>query len=113
LADVSQADLDRWFTVARRGDRDRCRGFLSWAMAARLMPAGRLPTLVIEPRPGLTQRNRLDLLRWCTDDEGAPSAIRVAAVLLLLFSQPLTRIRTLTIDLGTACGHRSVRLNDF
>lgn len=98
LAHVSQADLDRWFEEARRGDRDRCRGFLTWAMTTRLMPAGQVPPLVIGAGPGITQTERLNLLRRCAEDTGLPLAPRVAAMLVVLFGQPLTRIRTLTVD---------------
>ncbi|MCW6005369.1 hypothetical protein K1W54_12365 [Micromonospora sp. CPCC 205371] len=46
----------------------------------------------------MTQTERLGLLRNCAMDTSSPLAARVAAVLVLLFAQPLTRIRVLTLD---------------
>lgn len=62
------------------------------------MPIGRLPALTGTIGPGMTQTERLGLLRNCAMDNSSPLAARVAAVLVLLFAQPLTRIRVLTLD---------------
>jgi site-specific recombinase XerD len=53
-------------------------------------------------RPILGQQERLDLLRDLLDNDQQPLAYRVAAVLLLLYAQPLTRIAQLTAEQITA-----------
>jgi hypothetical protein len=114
LSRLGQAELDTWFATARRSDRARSRGLLTWAMSHGHMPAGRLPALPGESGPSMTQRQRLDLLRQCTNDDAGALAVRVAAVLLLLFGQPLTRVRVLTLDDVTTTddGAATIRLGD-
>lgn len=49
------------------------------------------------PAP-LSQRQRLDLLRRLLTVEDLPLLDRVAAILMLLYAQPLTRVLRLTLD---------------
>jgi hypothetical protein len=66
-------------------------------------------------RPGgaFTQHRRLALLRQYLADNAAPARARAAAVLLLLYAQPLSRIQRLTRgDLLDVDGQQQLRLGN-
>lgn len=96
--DLKQKDLDSWMVGARRGERERVRGFLNWAMASRRLPALTLAAVPARPEQPITQPQRLDQLRRLATDDGIRLSTRVVGFLVLLYAQPLSRIRTLTID---------------
>jgi hypothetical protein len=56
------------------------------------------PYRTARTRPILGQQERLEPLGAVLDDEQRPLHLRVAAILLLLYAQPLTRIVRLTAD---------------
>jgi hypothetical protein len=97
LANCTQADVDAWYAggyVARR----LTHAFLRWAIRSK-----HAPTLVIphrstsNPAP-IAQHQRLTLLRQTLSREDIPLQDRVAAALVLLYAQPITRITRLTTD---------------
>lgn len=96
LTTLSQGDLDRW-NVAR-GER-AAQVFLRWAQRS-----GHAPRLQQPPAPcrnGITpinQHRRLNWTRRVLTDDTIELRTRIAAALLLLFAQPLTRIVKLTVD---------------
>lgn len=96
LADMSQGELDRW--DVQRGDR-AAQVFLRWAQRS-----GHAPRLQQAPSPGRTrvtpisQHRRLSWTRRVLTDDTIALRTRVAAGLLLLFAQPITRIVKLTVD---------------
>lgn len=96
LATLSQSDLDRW--NLQRGER-AAQTFLRWAQRS-----GHAPRLHQPPSPGrtritpLSQHRRLSWTRRLLIDDTIDLRTRVAAGLLLLFAQPLTRIVKLTVD---------------
>jgi hypothetical protein len=95
---VTQADIDAWMLLARRADRERARGFLNWAMASRRLPTrdvAMVPRHELEP---ITQQQRLDHLHRLAVDDTIALPTRVIGSLVLLYAQPLSRIRTLTTD---------------
>jgi integrase len=84
--------------LARRADRERARGFLNWAMASRRLPAldvAMVPRYELEP---ITQQQRLGLLGRLAVDDTIALPTRVIGSLVLLYAQPLSRIRALTLD---------------
>jgi len=96
LSALSQGDLDRW-NVAR-GER-AAQIFLRWAQRS-----GHAPRLQQPPsptRPRVTPISQHRRLRWTgrvLTDDTIDLRTRVAASLLLLFAQPITRIVKLTVD---------------
>ena len=95
---MRQADLDRWLVDHRPHQRQLLKPFLAWATRA-----GHMPRLRVPPhRPGqqtpITQHRRLALLRKLITDDAGGLRARVAAILVLLYAQPLGRILRLTID---------------
>ena len=96
LAAMSQSELDRW--DVQRGER-AAQVFLRWAQRS-----GHAPRLRQAPNPGRTrvtpisQHRRLSWTRRVLIDDTIELRTRVAAGLLLLFAQPITRIVKLTVD---------------
>jgi hypothetical protein len=104
---LTQAPLDQWCLTIPLYSRHRIRGFLLWATQHGHVPPGLdLPNLTFQPGTGMTQQQRIELLRRYvndethddTDDGAAPLHARTAACLLLLYAQPLSRILRLTHD---------------
>src|SRR5690606_11835056 len=85
-------------------------GFLNCAMASRRIPAldvATVPRYELEP---ITQQQRLDLLRRLAVDDTIALPARVIGSLVLLYAQPLSRIRTLTVDDITTDDHSEVHI---
>lgn len=97
LADCTQADVDAWYAggyTARRITR----AFLRWAMRSKHMTAVTVPHRSTSNPAPLAQHQRLALLRQTVNRDDVPLQDRVAAALVLLHAQPLTRIARLTTD---------------
>jgi lincosamide nucleotidyltransferase A/C/D/E len=69
-----------------------------WAIRNGHIPKVDFPYRTARTRPILGQQERLELLGALLDDEQRPLHLRVAAMLLLLYAQPLTRVVRLTAD---------------
>jgi hypothetical protein len=97
LIDLSQGNLDRW-DVERR-DR-AAQVFLRWAQSSGHAPRRlqQAPTPARRQRPPISQQRRLSWTRRALTDDSIDLRTRVAAGLLLLFAQPITRIVRLTVD---------------
>lgn len=94
---LTQTDLDTWLIAASAVKREKIRGLLTWAMTNRHLPVLHVPVPTAQPGPGITQQQRLDLLRRCANDHSIALSTRVIGCLLLLYAQPLTRIRVLCL----------------
>ncbi|WP_197699663.1 hypothetical protein OG836_04295 [Micromonospora zamorensis] len=69
--------------------------------------------VTFKPGTTITQQRRLELLRHYLTDDAVALPARVAAVLILLYAQPLSRIHRLTRDdLLTIDGTPHLRLGD-
>jgi len=96
LATLSQATLDRW--DVEHQDR-AAQVFLRWAKTS-----GHAPRLQQAPTPARTRRSpisqqrRLSWTNRALTDDSIALRTRVAAGLLLLFAQPITRIVKLTLN---------------
>jgi hypothetical protein len=95
LSAVGQAELDSWH--AERLDRS-AGTFLRWAMSSGHLPSLRLPPKDRAERPPISQHRRLAWTRRVLIDEDVELRTRVAACLLLLFAQPISRLVRLTVD---------------
>jgi lincosamide nucleotidyltransferase A/C/D/E len=92
-----QADIDAWLASGPT-TRSSAWTFVRWAIRNRHMPKVDFPYRTARTRPILGQQERLELLGVLLDDEQRPLHMRVAAILLLLYAQPLTRVVRLTAD---------------
>jgi hypothetical protein len=97
LADVTQADLDAWH-LSHRAQAAKLRDFLTWAMAGRHAPRRDIPAPPRSTGEPISQDQRIALLRHALTDDAQPLRARVAACLVLLYAQPVSRLTRLTID---------------
>lgn len=99
LADLTQADLDRWLT-AGAGTRTLARSFVTFATRRGLVAAGleipiRRDGSTVTP---LDDQQRWALARRLLHDDTLDPADRVVGSLIVLYAQPVTRIARLTVD---------------
>ncbi|HEX9354797.1 MAG TPA: hypothetical protein VF933_13405 [Streptosporangiaceae bacterium] len=113
LGRCRQADADLWHATHSEHQRRVVRAFLIWAMADKHMPRLQLPAQQVIKAASLSQQRRLELIRRAVTDERAPLRARVAACLVLLYAQPVTRLLRLTVDdVIQADGEILIRLGD-
>ncbi|MFR9774039.1 hypothetical protein [Nocardia sp. SC052] len=98
LAGCGQADIDAWYIEHNAHARTNIRGFLHWCVANNLTRQFRLPTVVIGPATPMPAEQRIDLLGRVLTDPNWPLRSRVAAAIVLLYAQSVSRIVRLTID---------------
>jgi hypothetical protein len=112
LADCTQADVDTWYAGGYTARR-LTHAFLRWAMRSKHMPAITVPHRSTSNPAPIAQHQRLALLRQLVDHNDVPLQDRVAAALVLLYAQSLTRIARLgTDDVQHEDGEVLVRLGD-
>lgn len=98
LSRCTQADIDQWLSDGPT-TRSLARGFVRWAIEHHHAPQVTFPYRVARTEPILSQPQRLELIRLTlTDTTHLTDADRAAAVLFLVFGQPLTRISRMTPD---------------
>jgi len=112
LGSCGQADIDAWYAgsyIARR----LTHAFLRWAIRNQLLSRVRIPHQnTANPAP-ISQHQRLATIHRLLSAEDIPLLTRVAATLMLLYAQPLTRILRLSIDDILHHGNEvSIRLGD-
>lgn len=98
LSTCRQADIDAWHAEHNEHRRKTIRAFLLWCMDGKLTRRFRLPTAVIRQATPLSQHERVDLLGRLLTDHDLQLRTRVAAAIVLLYAQPLSRVVRLTID---------------
>ena len=91
-AAVGQADIDAFYTSRKTYQKQAIRSFLTWAITHGHVPAADVPVLRFGKGPGLTQQERLALIRRFATSGDLPLHLRVAACLMLLYAQPLARV---------------------
>lgn len=113
LSQCGQADIDRVYARETYSYKGGLRPFLKWAASSRHMPRVVVPPQVQRPAEGISQQQRVALLRRITRDTDLAPADRTIAMLVLLYAQPLARIQRLTIDdIVDTAGGLTVRLGD-
>ena len=98
LSDCRQSDIDAWHAEHKQHDRTAIRAFLLWCAANKLTRRFTLPSARAGQAAPITSARRLELLGQILTDTNAPTRSRVAAGLLLLYAQPVSRIVRLTLD---------------
>ena len=97
-ATCTQADLDRWHVEHLGHEHQDLKPFLRWAMSTQRMPRLQVPQYQAGHGTPISQHHRLALIRRLLTDDTIALRTRVAAVLMLLYAQPFTRIVRLTIS---------------
>jgi integrase len=98
LADCRQAEVDAWHAEHKQYQRVAVRAFLLWCADTKLTRRFTLPAAQIGQAATITRARRIELLGQVLTDADAPLRSRVAAGLLLLYAQPVSRIVRLTVD---------------
>lgn len=98
LADCRQAEIDTWHVEHKQHDRGAVRAFLMWCADTTLTRRFRLPTARSSQAAPISRARRVELLGHILTDTAAPLRSRVAAGLVLLYAQPVSRIVRLTLD---------------
>ncbi len=112
LSTCGQGDIDAWYAGAYTARR-LTHAFLRWAIRNGLLAGLTLPHQATAKPAPISQQQRLATLRRLLNDEQIPLLTRVAAIMVLLYAQPLTRVLRLTIDdVLQHDGHVSLRLGD-
>ncbi|MCK9903884.1 hypothetical protein CC117_27815 [Parafrankia colletiae] len=99
LANLTQADVDRWLTEQPVESAYPAREFLHWARSRRLTGDVTIPKR--RPRhivTAISEDDRWTHLRRCLHDTTLPLNARAAGALLLLYGLPVSRISTLRVD---------------
>lgn len=96
LADCPQHHLDRWLAEGPT-TRYTARTFTVWAKQMNLT-ALVIPHRAARSSPALDQEQRLTWIRQLLTEPVAPTTYRIAALLLLLYAQPLTRVAALRME---------------
>lgn len=96
--ELSQAWVDRWISQ-NPSYSGRLATFLRWAGRRRLLPRALLPADVNwPPTTEAPATNQLMLVRRCLTDAPLAAPDRLAACLLTIYGQPLSRICRLRLD---------------
>ncbi|RIJ69979.1 hypothetical protein D1871_20330 [Nakamurella silvestris] len=96
LQEMRQHHLDTWLAPGP-STRYTARTFVIWAIANNQLPKIKFPHRHPKQTPVLDQQERLRLLDNCFRDTNDALGYRAAAILLLLYAQPVTRISQLQI----------------
>ncbi|THJ65630.1 hypothetical protein E8P82_11705 [Arthrobacter echini] len=98
LAQCTQTDIDQWLADGPT-THSLSRGFVRWAIEHHHAPHVDFPYRVAKTEPILSQPQRLASIQLALDEHtDLTDADRAAAVLFLVFGQPLTRISRMTRD---------------
>ena len=98
LQECTQHDVDSWLAEGPT-TRSLARSFVRWAIEHGHLPAVEFPYRTAQTTPVISQAQRLAHIRALADPSAPiPGAQRVAALFLLLYGQPLTRISRMSLD---------------
>ena len=97
LPDCRQADIDAWYAENNGHARITIRAFLQWCMTGKLTGRFRLPPTVISNAAALPGHERVSQLGRILTAHDLPLRTRVAATIVLLYAQPISRIVRLTL----------------
>jgi hypothetical protein len=98
LSTCRQADIDGWHAKHNEHGRNTIRAFLQWCMTSRLTGRFRLPAAVTRQAAPLPDHERVGQLGRLLTGHDLPLRARVAAAIVLLYAQPLSRVVRLTLD---------------
>jgi len=112
LGSCGQADIDAWYAGAYTARR-LTHAFLRCSMRNQLLTPVTIPHQITTNPTPISQTQRLATIRRLLTEDDIPLFTRVAATLMLLYAQPLTRIMRLSIDdVRHQDNEASIRLGD-
>lgn len=96
LADMGQADLDRWLLDGPSNLAYQAGDFLGWAARRRIAPRLGLTRPVNPSGPATGEAERYALIQRLLHEPGVPTIDRVTGCLVLLYAQQLSRVSAMT-----------------
>lgn len=112
-AETRQEHLDEYLSTGP-STRFRLRNFIVWLNKKKNIPRIEVPHRSTSAKPMMTQVQRLDLIGRCMSAESGSLTARVAALLLLLYAQPVGKIAALRCeDLETLPDGLHLRLGNL
>ncbi|MGI5451287.1 hypothetical protein ACQEVM_37095 [Streptomyces sp. CA-243310] len=112
LGTCRQSDIDLWHVEHTSHNRNTIRPFLLWCATTKLTRRFAPPAAKISQAAPISQDQRLELLGRLLTGHDLPLRTRVAAGIVLLYAQPLTRVVRLTIDDVIHGDHVLLQLGD-
>jgi hypothetical protein len=91
---LRQAHLNQYLSDGP-STRYAIRTFIVWLIKNKEIGRLEIPHRYAATKPLITQQQRLDLIRHCIESTTSPLGFRVAALILLLFGQPVGKIAAL------------------
>ncbi|WP_328399910.1 hypothetical protein [Nocardia sp. NBC_00403] len=98
LDTCGQAEIDLWHAENTTHRRRALRCFLLWCMESKLLRRLRLPTFESCKCSPMSPEDRIALIGQTLTHDDQPLRSRAAAIIVLLYAQPLSRIARPTID---------------
>lgn len=95
--ECQQADIDLWLSTGPT-TRSLARTFVRWCISKQHIPSVNFPYRIARTTPMLSNDQRITHLRKLLESSDIDLYICVAAVLLLLYAQPVTRICSIRMD---------------
>jgi len=97
LSSCGQAHVDLWLSEGPT-TRYTVKNFLTFTAASQLSRSLVVPRRSVKSIRRVDKEERIDIIRRILDDGSHATSHRLAALLLLIFAQPITRIVSMTID---------------
>lgn len=97
LSRCRQAHVDEWFATGNT-TRTRVKSFMKWSLRNGYVSRIDLPASTVFRSPDIDQDKRLNLMAELLDNKQIPLSCRTAAILFLLYGQPVTRLVRLTLN---------------
>lgn len=94
IAGIRQAHVNEYL-AAGPSTRYAIRTFIVWLIKNKEIARLDIPHRYAATKPMITQHRRIELIRRCVESNEAPLTFRVAALILLLFGQPVGKIAAL------------------
>jgi site-specific recombinase XerD len=112
INDLQQAHLDAYLSEGTT-TRSAVRNFIQWRARAGIAPALKTQYRTARTTPLTTSRQRLDLIKTVAEAEHVALSTRIAALILLLYGTPVSRICELACDdVSTTPARTTIRVGD-
>ena len=111
--DLQQAHLDTYLSEGTT-TRSTIRNFIQWRARAGIAPPFKTGYRLARTTPLTSSRQRLELIKTVAEADQTALSIRIAALILLLYGTPVSRISELTLDdVATTPTRTTIKVGDL
>lgn len=112
INNLQQAHLDAYLCEGTT-TRSKVRNFIQWSARAGIARSFKIPYRSADTTPMASSRQRLDLIKTVAEAEHVALSTRIAALILLLYGTPVSKICKLTLDdINTTPTRTTIRVGD-